>query len=242
MKTLIIPDIHTKYEKAQRILDKYGKTHRFIFMGDYFDQFGDTPELNVATANWLISTMDTYKDSIFLKGNHDEIYDPRTNVACSGFSFQKKNAINQVMKIEHWDKLKYFHHEFGWWFSHAGLTVNWHLNPMHDVFTEGSVQEIIDSAIIKQRAGETTNAIWASSYARGGNVRVGGLLWEDWRDLKLVDYVNQIVGHTPVKDIKIIKNDLATNINVDTSAWAYFHELLVLDENGKYAIIDASYL
>ena len=164
-------------------------------------------------------------------------------MACSGFSFQKRIAINEVMKVEHWDRLKYFHHELGWWFSHAGLTTNWHLNPMHDVFTKDSVQAIIDDSIIKQRAGETSNGIWASSYARGGSNKVGGILWEDWRDLKLVDDVKQIVGHTPVNEIKIVKSNLSTNINVDTSgSRSYFHELLELDENGKYSIIDSSYV
>lgn len=243
MKTLIIPDLHTKFEKAQRILEKYDKTHKFIFMGDYFDQFGDTPELNAYTAHWLINTMNAYEDAIFLKGNHDEVYDPRVNVMCSGFSTQKKKAINEVMKIEDWNRLKYFHHELGWWFSHAGLSVNWHINPMHDTITENTLQSIIDNAIIQQRADNNTNAIWASSYARGGNCSVGGLLWEDWYDLKLIDDLNQIVGHTPVKTIKVIQNNISININVDTSArGSYFHQLLELDENGKYSIINTSNL
>jgi hypothetical protein len=243
MKTLIIPDIHTHYRKVQRIIEQYKETHKFIFMGDYFDQFGDTPQINQDMAEWLISTMNGNPDWIFLKGNHDEIYDPRTICMCSGYSHAKKDYINKLMRIEDWDKLKYFHYENGWYFSHAGITKYWFHHPMNETITPESVQRSIDAAVVKQRMGKGGNAIWASGYARGGDHVVGGIVWQDWFDLELIDGINQIVGHTPVKQISINKNNLATNINVDTSgARSYFHQLLELDEKGEYSIIENSNL
>ena len=80
---MIVGDIHTHYSKVERIIKKYEKTHKFVFMGDYFDQFGDTPELNASTAHWLKTQMEERPDWVYLKGNHDEIYDPRTSCMCS---------------------------------------------------------------------------------------------------------------------------------------------------------------
>ena len=244
-KLLIIPDIHTKFEKAQRIINKYQNSHKFIFMGDYFDQFGDTPEINAATAQWLKDLMVEHTDWIYLKGNHDEIYDPRTQCMCSGFSSQKKIAINEVLKIEDWDKLKYFHVENKWWFSHAGITKHWFAHPMKEGITAENVQRIIDNAITSQRVGESSNAIWASSYARGGNHVVGGIVWQDWRDLELIHNLKQVVGHSPLKKIQIISDNIinAAIACVDNSAaGVYMSELLEINEYGITNIIPTDYI
>jgi hypothetical protein len=244
IKLMIVGDIHTHYSKVERIIKKYEKTHKFIFMGDYFDQFGDTPELNASTAHWLKTQMEERPDWVYLKGNHDEIYDPRTSCMCSGFSSQKKTAINEVMKVEDWDKLKYFHHENKWWFSHAGFTKYWFSHPMKEGITLENVQRTIQHAITSQRVGEGSNAIWASSHARGGDHAVGGIVWQDWRDLELIPNFKQVVGHTPLKRIQAISDNMmnSTIINVDNSAVTYHGEVLEIDESGNHKTIDTSYI
>lgn len=243
-KIIVIGDIHTHYQKVERIISKYQKTHKFIFMGDYFDQFGDTPELNASTAHWLKKQMEERPDWVYLKGNHDEIYDPRTSCMCSGFSTQKKTAINEVMTIEDWDKLKYFHHEKGWWFSHAGITKYWFASPMKEGITLENVQRTIDHAITSQRVGEGNNAIWASSLTRGGRHIVGGIMWEDWRDLELIPSFKQVVGHSPLKNIQAISDNTINSIiiNVDNSAVTYHGEVLEIDEQGHHKTLDTSYI
>ena len=242
---MIVGDIHTHYSKIERIVGKYHKTHKFVFMGDYFDQFGDTPELNASTAQWLKTQMEERPDWVYIVGNHDEVYRPYTTCMCSGFSSQKKTAINEVMQSNDWNKLKYFHHENGWWFSHAGITKYWFQHPMHEEITVDNVQSIIDNAITKQKTGHGDNAIWASSYARGGNHLVGGIVWQDWKDLELIPNFKQVVGHTPVKRIQAI-SDNATNsciVNVDSSGSGVYHaELLEIDEKGNHRTIDTSYI
>lgn len=244
MKLLVIGDIHTHYEKVERIIGKYHKTHKFIFVGDYFDQFGDTPEINASTAHWLKTTMEEHPNWIFLKGNHDEIYDPRVNVMCSGYSTAKKTAINEVLSIEDWDKLKYFHFENKWWFSHAGITKYWFGQPMHESITPERVQRVIDDAIIKQRSNSTENAIWASSPRRGGNSVVGSILWQDWRDLELIPNFKQVVGHTPISHIQAISDNVinSTIVNVDCSTVTYHGTVLEIDENGTQDLLNTSYV
>lgn len=244
-KLLIIPDIHTKYEKVMRIIEKFNKTHKFIFIGDYFDQFKDTPELNSATANWLKKAMNEYPDWVYLYGNHDVQYHLNVNCNCSGFSIKKKEAINSELTIDDWNKLKFFHYENGYWFSHAGITVDWFKDPMSDNITIDSVQNKIDESFTKLQIGETNNAIWASSYRRGGNYNAGGIVWEDFRDLKFIPNMHQVVGHTPYRNIITISDNIinASNTNVDNSGDSvYFHELLEIDENGLKNKLNTSYI
>jgi len=241
-KLLALGDIHLHFEKAQRIIEKFASTHKIVLIGDYFDNWGDTPELNASTAHWLKTTMNEHPEWVYLMGNHCFQYRPDITVACSGFSIAKKQAINEVMTIEDWNKLKYFHHENGWWFSHAGLTKYWFQHPLQDDINEAHVQKTIDNALEMQRTEKTTNAVWASDRTRGGTSPFGGLLWCDWRRLDIISNVKQIVGHTPVHRITTVTDTQtnACNINIDCSSQTYLGEVLEIDENGKTKIIDTS--
>lgn len=245
-KLLIIPDIHTHFQKAERIVSKFEKTHKFIFIGDYFDQFGDTPEINSATAKWLKDLMDYRPEWVYLYGNHDVHYNKQFSVMCSGFSSAKKIAINEVLTIEDWNKLKYFHYENGHWFSHAGITKYWFQHPMKEKLNIDNVQMIIDEAEQKLKIQDPTdNAIWAASSKRGGTSPVGSITWQDWRDLELIPEIRQVVGHTPILRIITISDDNTKSsiTNVDTSASnVYMSEILEIDENGKRTIINTSFV
>jgi hypothetical protein len=240
---LIIQDIHTKYEKVERIISKFSKTHKFIFMGDYFDNFNDTPDINEDTASFLKRYLD--KEWVFLYGNHDVIYHPNYTCMCSGFTTSKKIAINRVMEISDWNKLKYFHFENNHLFSHAGITKFWFQNPTQDKFDINTIQKTIDDAVIKMESGNFDNAIWSASKRRGGRNDHGGIIWEDWRDLNMIPNLNQVVGHTPIKKIATIQdnNTNCSITNVDNSASSvYFTQILEIDRNGNKNIIDTSYI
>jgi hypothetical protein len=214
-------------------------------MGDYFDQFGDTPEINSSTAHWLKTTMNEHPEWVYLTGNHDVVYNPNFSCMCSGFSSQKKIAINQEMSLEDWNKLKYFHFENGHWFSHAGLSKYWFQHPMHESINEESVQRTVDHAVVKIKAGDENNAVWAAGSSRGGTSVVGSLTWLDWRDMELISDMRQVVGHTPLKKITTISDDImkCSITNVDTSAsGSYFHELLEIDESGNRNVITTAYI
>lgn len=242
MKLLVIGDIHTHYEKAERIIKKFND-YKIIFVGDYFDQFNDTVVDNECTAEWLKSSLEN-PNRIHLKGNHDEHYDPRVNIFCSGYTGDKKKAINNVLSIEDWNKLKYFHFENNWWFSHAGITNHWFSHPLKNTIDFNSVEKVIDDAITRQRIGDVHNAIWASDNFRGGPHPKGGILWCDWRNLDLIPNFNQVVGHTPVHKIISIHDEVIRSriINVDCSAITYMGEVLEIDEKGSVKVIDTSYV
>ena len=116
---------------------------------------------------------------------------------------------------------------------------------MTEEITIDSVQKIIDDAIVKLKMDKHSNAIWASGFIRGGTHPVGGIVWEDWRDLELIPRFKQVVGHTPLKKIQTISDNSinSTIINVDNSAnGVYFSDLLEIDENGNTDVINTSYV
>jgi hypothetical protein len=116
---------------------------------------------------------------------------------------------------------------------------------MHESINMENVQRIVDDAILKLKQGDESNAIWAASYARGGNNPVGSLTWHDWRDMELIPNFKQVVGHTPVSKIQTISDNVINSVivNVDSSGSRVYHsEVLEIDENGNRQILNTSYV
>ena len=197
MNIIVIPDIHTKYDKAERIIKKYNSSHRFVFVGDYFDQFND----------------DT--------------------------------GINAVLSIDDWNKLKYFHIENGWYFSHAGITEHWFKHPVSNIIKPEYVNKVISDSIENLKIGKLENAIWSSDFFRGGKNKKGGILWNDWRNMDLIVGIKQVVGHTPINRIMSIADNVMNShiINVDcSSSGIYMSEVLEINRSGQTKILDTSYV
>lgn len=249
-KLLIFSDVHNHWVEAQSIIDKYDSTHKIIFCGDAFDNFGDSAIDAEQTARWVKDFIS--KDNhIMLMGNHDinyayfnlrpgsslgdQIYD------CSGYSPAKDDAINRIMSNEDWDKIKFAHKENGFWFSHAGFHPFWFSSPPY-----GMDDQIIEIKLKKiQRAiqdREFSNELGAAGKCRGGMNRVGGLLWRDqiresytgsyWND---ESGIKQVSGHTPVNSIDIEETrNKGLCIDIDCG----LSQVLEILEDGSYNVID----
>ncbi len=190
MDTLIIPDIHTKIKKAQRIIDEHPCGRR-VFLGDFFDDFGDTAQSNQETASWLRIQLADPKNT-FIWGNHDMHYGFTKNRSfrCSGYMPEKREAINEVMKREDWKKFVLYQEVDGWLISHAGLR--------HD-FAD---RDLASNAEVALRLADSPDGIqhWmtAAGFGRGGGFVLGGLTWLDWgSEFQPIPGIKQIVGHTP---------------------------------------------
>lgn len=199
MTTIVVGDIHNRVDAAEYITHKH-PNDTIVFMGDYFDSFYDTPEMNENTARWLKQSL-TYSNRVHLMGNHDYSYNPTVpTFLCSGFTTDKCNAINKVLTVADWNKLKYLHIEQGWWLSHAGITDYWFRHPILDI-TEDLVQTQIKDALISRPV--TNKCLCAVGHRRGGEHYKGGILWNDWNDIDYVnDNIKQIVGHTPSTKVR----------------------------------------
>ena len=205
--TLIIPDIHLKWERAEKIISAVG-ADEVIFLGDYFDDFGDNPEMVRETVSWLSGSV-AKPNRIHLFGNHDQHYAyPYRTFQCSGYEQWKYFIIHDSIDPKLWDELKWFHFLDGQWLlSHGGL----HTLNVPDGIKKtrkegrpklvGELTKFLTDAIRKGfQDGANNQGSWVfnAGRARWGQQRVGGITWCDFeREFKPFRGINQIVGHTP---------------------------------------------
>lgn len=235
-KVIVIGDVHQHHQRAEELISSWEGP--VIFLGDYFDQFSDTPDDAIATARWLKDSLCNPK-RIHLTGNHDIHYmlPIESNMYCSGYTPEKHKAISSVLTNEDWRKLNFFHAENNCWFSHAGITYHWFSHPVLGL-TEDTVKGIVAQGIedIRNRIynGNGLRAINAADHYRGGWFRKGGLLWNDWRNSDFIPGITQVVGHTPRDKVKCAKRKGGININVDT----HLKQAIILNtEDSSFEII-----
>ncbi len=204
--TLIIPDLHHRWEQAEKIISRVG-ADEIIFLGDYFDDFNDDPTMVKDTTEWLEASV-AKPNRTHLFGNHDQHYAfPYRTFQCSGYAQWKYFIIRDNINPKVWDKLKWFHFlDNRWLLSHGGLhklnvpgEVTKHRKDRKEFI--GALTHYLDEEIRKGfQQGAKGHGSWVfnAGHARWGSQRVGGLTWCDYTaEFYPVKGINQIVGHTP---------------------------------------------
>jgi hypothetical protein len=209
MRALIIPDLHHHTENAEYWL-RSQSYDRVIFLGDFFDDFGDDANNARQTAFWLRNRMDS-TDDIMLLGNHDAAYMfPNLDALyCPGFSKVKSRAIHEVLQPAHWQRFKLAHVEQGWLLSHAGF---------HPAFirTPAIAPLIAFCDDVMEKAGRgVVDPLLGAGYDRGGAQPFGGPLWMDWNTFVPISGLNQIVGHTPGAEVREKRSEDSVNYCID---------------------------
>lgn len=190
-----------------------------VFLGDYFDSWGDTIADATKTANWLKWALDNYPNTTWLLGNHDMSYrfPWNTHLCCPGWTHLKNRAVNEILTQEDWAKFKLVHATQGFVCSHAGV--------LEDVFTHpinglniSSIEAQCEEALVKAAAGipcPTTSA----GRDRGGLISLpgGGITWCDWNSLEPIPGFHQIVGHTIGDFVRTQHHPAGTNYCIDTN-------------------------
>jgi predicted phosphodiesterase len=242
MKTLAIPDIHTFYPKAQRIIEKfYADVDKIVLLGDYFDEWNDTIRLNYETAKWILEKLDDPK-MVCLMGNHEMGYRFPTipNAKCSGWTREKALEINKFLKQSDWEKIKflYFHNKY--YFSHAGMDSTWACHPINGC-SETYVNSLIEDGIVKLKAGDDP-LVFAAGQSRGGWAKVGGIIWNDFtRDFKPIENINQVFGHTPAPKPRNVSWVNSDNWCIDCGRDKSYHLNYVgLITDGKFEVLDTT--
>lgn len=195
MKSLIFFDVHNRSVFVEEVIKEEKNVDRVILAGDYFDSWGDNPQLNELTAHWVKTC--GYET---MMGNHDLHYAyPLNDTICSGFTEEKCKAINSVMTKDDWEKLKFVRWVDGWLITHAGLHPS-HIHPKikdNEQLAQWLVQEE-EKAKICLKANRP-HWFFGVGRSRGGYWNVGGLVWCDFNlDFEPVPGVNQMFGHTIV--------------------------------------------
>lgn len=177
-RVLIVPDLHTNWWVIQH-LTKIAKKKRVdwtVFLGDYVDDFDDTPGDNLA----MLAQLDLYRrehapEVVFLLGNHEASYlwDKR----CSGWTEEKATVLRPMLERMdlHWAfKLN------NWTFSHAGISRGW-------------------LETCKRPLAPTEEELYAIGPTRNGFALRPGPLWMDKEEFyDEPSTKRQVVGHTPL--------------------------------------------
>lgn len=218
MRTIIISDLHNRIYWIENVLSSslLQPYDRVIFLGDYFDDYGDTPDDAYMSAKWLKQSLKK-PNRIHLYGTHDLWYRFPSNpyIETSGNAVEKYYEIQRVLNLNDWNLLKLYHYEQNYLMSHAGVhsyLISEYIFRHRDIFNRYIVnnslrlssQDIVDK-IVKPATDEAFYRIsqgfdsgWlAAGFSREGLQKVGGITWLDWNfEFEPIPGLNQIVGHS----------------------------------------------
>ena len=198
-RTLVIPDIHNDVLRAEAAISALaGRYDRIVFLGDYFDDFGDSPETIRLVAQWLKYSVEQ-PERTHLVGNHDLAYlVPSVFTYCSGFTPEKMRAVGPVLRSIPRDRFHAAVDVGGWLLSHAGVL------PLHAGNRSAAEIAAWADTMLRQLFAGGRPALFAAGAARGGREPAGGITWCDW-DEEFVPTagLHQVVGHTPAAAVRI---------------------------------------
>ena len=238
VRTLILADIHNKWDKAEKII-KHESADQIVFLGDYFDDFGDDYRIAKDTAEWLAASLEQL-NRIHIMGNHDTNYAFRNrSYKCSGYTSAKEEAINLILKENDWRKMPLYTQVGSWLCSHAGVH-----NHMYEQYGNGLdfykwLKDTCNDALTNAFANKPTFPILRAGRSRGGIETVGGITWCDADEFSGIPGINQIFGHTPQKKPRWINggsplsNDYSENLCLDVSHCNYY---VIHDSNNDHTV------
>lgn len=195
MKTIIISDLHQRHNWIEKFLEKTPHDE-VVFLGDYFDDFDDTPEETKETAKWLKKSL-KIPNRIHLLGNHDSHYRfpglRKWRCALDNQETQEKKekAISAIMSPQDWEKIIPSYQTQGWLLSHAGVPKG-----------TKNAEKILKTDIKFAKRGVHRKTLKTT-------------IWGKYRDFIPTRHLNQIFGHSPSEKIrrKVIFGDLTEKEN-----------------------------
>lgn len=207
MKTLVVGDLHTKYNILDRVIQLSKDYDRVVFLGDYVDDWNTVPE---ASHNLLIGLKEFYENNIgkviLLLGNHDLSEWVGDNFRCSGFNPQSHLLVNgffarfeMIFKVAHYEQ--------GYLFTHAGVTEGWKNKYLPDCDTGAQIADKLNWAYRHWGENDEAEKIFLGlsgvGFMRNG-WDVPSPVWADINELLQdpIPELNQIVGHSPVDTVR----------------------------------------
>jgi len=227
IKTVIIPDLHLHWQTADKII-AHEAPDKIVFLGDYFDNFGDNAIMNQVMAEWVKNSIDQ-PNRIHIMGNHDTNYAFRhRSYKCSGYTSAKEETINLILKQNDWLKMPLYTQVGTWLCSHSGVH-----HHMYDHYGNGQdfnswLKNTCEFALENAFANKPCVSILQAGRSRGGIETVGGINWCDADEFSGIPGVNQIFGHTPQKKPRWINKgsslskEYSQNLCLDVSYAHYY--------------------
>lgn len=212
-KVIVIPDVHNKIGLVDAIIQQEPDAGKFIFLGDLFDDYGDSLKEIKRVASWI---KERVHDSrfVFLWGNHDIPYGFRNRtIPCRGYSIEKDLAIWRVLDEEDFYPWRFFWVAQGFLLTHAGLHPNF-LPPVWKQVSLGSLKEYLLAE--SEKCLRALNDIYSQHwFFLAGDARchpprgidAGGILWCDAnQEFQPIPGISQIFGHTHQKNYPKVFN------------------------------------
>src|SRR3990167_1512703 len=237
MPTLIIPDVHERFDRLMSALyPRIERADRVVFLGDWFDAFGPVGLFKVGQMCGFIngnidgvgvydgrfvdrSETDQPWDRIipatFLLGNHDCHYFFRhSGFQCSGYNNLKKDVIDANVTQGIIEQFKISTQVCPYLVSHAG-------------YTEQTLQyrtDAVEAEALKAAYAGKFDPLFGAGHARGGWQPVGGPTWLDWnQEFEHINDCPQIVGHTNGTNVRV-KGPNTTHTQYNKDGTVEVHE------------------
>jgi predicted phosphodiesterase len=181
------------------------KFDKLVLLGDYFDSFDINAQEQMDNFRDIIAFKQTNPDKVVLLiGNHDFHYLPiamTINETYSGFQLRYAFAISQLIE-EHKHLLQMCYQWENYLFTHAGITHTW----LHNAGYNGESVDVFINELFQY---QPRRFFFNGNDPYGDNVTQSPI-WVRPASLKKNAYkyetVKQVVGHTTVKKLEIVKD------------------------------------
>jgi hypothetical protein len=214
MKIVVLGDIHGRL-CWKDIIEKENPD-KVVFLGDYVTTHdGITVDQQLSNLeNILKYKEDNFDKVILLRGNHDNQCLGYYWAKCSGYNIKLEEYMSKDPFKERFLELTqwiYIYDDFI--FSHAGVSIIWLENEVERDYVNDSEEKSINLEVIlnhinKMGPSESFGFIPDNYFDRSGTSSTQSLTWI--RPNSLINYMipgyNQVVGHTPVREISGINN------------------------------------
>lgn len=220
MKYLFVGDVHNHsyiFNDVQRLNEQYD-FNKIVFLGDYVDDWLTDNHQSLETLDTVINLKRENPDKYFFTlGNHELSY---LGFKCSGHHFLLEDIMELKLKeniecFEYFVKMTCGNKDYIC--THAGLTNDYINNVL------GGASNWEKNLITLSKEKLLNLPIMAHcSYSRGGSDQESSFVWADRREHILFNtqleepiVPNQIIGHSPVKEINL-HPDYGNFIFIDT--------------------------
>ena len=209
MNLLIIPDIHTKVDLAQSIIDKHiNEVDQVVLLGDYVDEWNDNAAIMLHTLEYVGKWQQNDK-IVLLCGNHEAAYmHPR--MRCRGWDEAKQWAWDLSIHMKKFDPKGFATH----WYVDGLLLTHASLAEGRDLISQThKLEQFIQNNIYYEEL---------DYHKRDGGVNyIGSIITSRAKYSSVSKKYRQIFGHTPGKYPIITEGDvneiwwacLDTNLN-----------------------------
>lgn len=231
---IVVGDIHGHVEKVRAFL-AYKPDEEHVALGDYVDSFYEPQTRQIEALQLLLDSKAT-----LLWGNHDLHYlFPIAPFICTGFQYGKEDTYFDVITA-HKARFLAAYAVDGWLLTHAGC---------HIRLAKHKTDTVQIAAMLNKKMSEylknpsvQPEGIFAIGLGRGGNSRIGGIFWYDFKREAGLAPIPQIFGHTETREGPVVTENLVAldTTNNKSTCWLYdtaVNELVRLDLPRRNAMI-----